>query len=292
MPSAPDETALPPGATIDVPGVGPTFVRRATGPPGAPTLVLLHGWTSTADINWFTAYAALAAEYSLVAPDLRGHGRGPRDGRIVGIGDLVHDVAALIDHLELGPVIVVGYSMGSAVAQLLARDRPDLVAGLVLCAGARRLACTPVERLRLVALRVAAAVASILPDAVPTTIAIAVMRAMYGNDPFQRWILSVSRRHRWSDVLALGSALDRFDSRSWVASLRTPAAVVVTARDDYVAPDRQFDLATALGAPTFVADGDHAVCLGDAERFVPPLLDACRAVTDEIGTRTAANRTA
>jgi pimeloyl-ACP methyl ester carboxylesterase len=269
------------------------FLRRAPGPPGAATLVLLHGWTSTADINWFTAYDALAAEYALVAPDLRGHGRGPRDGRtIVGIGDLAHDVAALIDHLVVAPVIVVGYSMGSAVAQLLARDHPDAVAGLVLCAGARRFARTPVEHVRLIALRVAAAVASLLPDVVPATVAIAVMRAMYGNDPFQRWILSVSQRHRWRDVLALGAALDGFDSRPWVASLGTPAAVVVTARDRYVAAGRQFELAAALRAPAFVADGDHAVCLGHPDRFLPPLLDACHAVAGEIRDRAADERTA
>jgi pimeloyl-ACP methyl ester carboxylesterase len=269
------------------------FLRRAPCPPGAATLVLLHGWTSTADINWFTAYDALAAEYALVAPDLRGHGRGPRDGRtIVGIGDLAHDVAALIDHLVVAPVIVVGYSMGSAVAQLLARDHPDAVAGLVLCAGARRLARTPVEHVRLIALRVAAAVASLLPDVVPATVAIAVMRAMYGNDPFQRWILSVSQRHRWRDVLALGAALDGFDSRPWVASLGTPAAVVVTARDRYVAAGRQFELAAALRAPAFVADGHHAVCLGHPDRLQPPLLDACHAVADEIRDRAADERTA
>ena len=46
---------LPPGRLVELPGRGTTFLREVVGPPHAPTLVLLHGWTSTADINWFIA---------------------------------------------------------------------------------------------------------------------------------------------------------------------------------------------------------------------------------------------
>ena len=53
---------LPPGRMVELPGRGTTFVRVVVGPPHAPTLVLLHGWTSTADINWFPSFAALVAD--------------------------------------------------------------------------------------------------------------------------------------------------------------------------------------------------------------------------------------
>src|SRR5205807_289235 len=59
---------LPPGRTVVLPGRGRTFVREVTGPPGAPTVVLLHGWTATADLNWFPSYAPLARSFASTRP--------------------------------------------------------------------------------------------------------------------------------------------------------------------------------------------------------------------------------
>ncbi len=42
---------LPRGYQLDLPGRGRTFIRDVEGPPGAPVLMLLHGWTATADLN-------------------------------------------------------------------------------------------------------------------------------------------------------------------------------------------------------------------------------------------------
>ena len=48
------------------------------------------------------------------------------------LSDCAADAAAVLRELGIGPAIVVGYSMGGAIAQLVARDHPDVVAGLVL----------------------------------------------------------------------------------------------------------------------------------------------------------------
>ena len=45
------------------------FVRDAVGPSRAPTLILLHGWTATADLNFFTCYAALSTRWRVIAFD-------------------------------------------------------------------------------------------------------------------------------------------------------------------------------------------------------------------------------
>ncbi|MGH9101524.1 MAG: alpha/beta fold hydrolase, partial [Acidimicrobiales bacterium] len=66
---APD---LPPGRAVELPGRGRTFVREVGGPPGAPTLLLLHGWTVTADLNWHPSYAELGRHFRVVAVDHRG----------------------------------------------------------------------------------------------------------------------------------------------------------------------------------------------------------------------------
>ena len=73
---APVGPSLPPGEFIDLPERGRLFVRRTAGPPGSPTVVLLHGWTVTADLNWYPAFEPLSQRASVVAFDHRGHGQG------------------------------------------------------------------------------------------------------------------------------------------------------------------------------------------------------------------------
>ena len=110
---------LPPGRDIELPGLGPLFVRDAAGPSGAPTLVLLHGWTATADLNFFTCYAALSERWRVVAFDHRGHGRGLRSRRTFRLEDCADDAVRVADALGIDTFVPVGYSMGGPVAQLI-----------------------------------------------------------------------------------------------------------------------------------------------------------------------------
>ena len=71
MPPAPPP-GLPPGLIVPLGARGETFVRHHAGPPEAPVLLLLHGWTASADLQWCTAYPALTERYSVLAVDHRG----------------------------------------------------------------------------------------------------------------------------------------------------------------------------------------------------------------------------
>ena len=96
-------------------------------------MMLLHGWIATADLNWATVYGDLiAAGYRVLAIDHRGHGRGLRPLVPFRLDDCAADAAGVLRTLGLAPALIVGYSMGGAIAQLVARDHPDVVAGLVL----------------------------------------------------------------------------------------------------------------------------------------------------------------
>jgi pimeloyl-ACP methyl ester carboxylesterase len=127
---------LPHGAAMHLPGRGTTFVRTMAGPPNAPTVLLLHGWTASADLNWFTCYRPLSRHYRVVALDHRGHGRGIRSKKAFRLEDCADDALAVCDVLGIEQVIPVGYSMGGPIAQLMWRRHPDRIRGLALCATA------------------------------------------------------------------------------------------------------------------------------------------------------------
>src|SRR5260370_33161891 len=67
---------MPAGRRLDLPDRGTIFVREATGPVGAPTVLLVHCLLGTADLNWSLAIPELARRVPVIAPDVRGHGCG------------------------------------------------------------------------------------------------------------------------------------------------------------------------------------------------------------------------
>ncbi len=73
-----------------------------------------------------SCYGGLAEHFNVVALDHRGHGRGLRSDGPFRLTDCADDVAALVDVLDLGPVIAVGYSMGGPIAQLLWQRHRDV----------------------------------------------------------------------------------------------------------------------------------------------------------------------
>ena len=123
-----------PARTVIVPGRGEFFLRDSgEADPARPTVMLLHGWMVTADLNWHGAYSALVnAGYRVLAVDHRGHGRGLRALAPFRLEDCAADAAAILRELGVAPAVVAGYSMGGVIAQLVARDHPDVISGLVL----------------------------------------------------------------------------------------------------------------------------------------------------------------
>ena len=276
---------LPPGRHVDLPGQGRTFVRELPGPrPGAPTVLLLHGWTANADLNWFPAFRALGRSYRVVAMDHRGHGRGIRSRRRFRLSACADDAAALVEVLRCGPVIAVGYSMGGPVASLLWRRHPQAVAGLVLCATARTFASRPQERAGFLALGGAALVGRGVPVGVQRRFARQVM-GNRGEGGMQAWVAEEFHRNDWTAVLEAGAELGRYDAREWIGEVDVPTAVVATLDDGLVAPQRQLALHRAIPGSTLHAiHGDHTVCVTDPGRFVPALLDACASVSSRIAS--------
>jgi pimeloyl-ACP methyl ester carboxylesterase len=251
---------------VRVPDRGDVFVRYQAGPHGAPTVLLLHGWMASADLNWLGTFRALAGRYHVVAMDHRGHGRGMRTHEPFTLEDCADDAAGLLRELGVRDAVVAGYSMGGPVALLLARRHPELVRGLVLVATAAELARTGVRRGMGTIVNVLwPLVRSGLPDRVLAEVAGTRVAFLGELAELTPWMAAEMKRLHPSDIVGSGRAIARFDARPWLAELRTPAASVVTLRDLAVGPDRQRATAAALGAPVVEVDGGHAVCVTEPE---------------------------
>lgn len=97
---------------------------------GTP-LLLVHGLGSSIR-DWEYQLPALSARHRLIALDVRGHGRSGKPREAYSIQAFADDVAALIEHLGLQRVHLVGISMGGMIAFQLAVDRPQLLLSLTI----------------------------------------------------------------------------------------------------------------------------------------------------------------
>jgi pimeloyl-ACP methyl ester carboxylesterase len=259
---APKQLVLPPGLPDGyialLPNRGEVFYRYHRGDPTLPTLLLLHGWTASADLQWFTAYQQLGERYSFIAVDHRGHGRGLRTDVAFRLEDVADDAAALVEQLGVGPVVTVGYSMGGPLSLLMARRHPHLVAGLVLEATSLEWRANWWDRMTWRGLFL---MEMFLRSRVSRWLGhVAVRRLADFNpdiEPYLGWIQAEARRGDPAALIDAGRALARYDARTFATAIHRPSAVVITTHDHGVSPAKQRALAEAIEAERFELDGDH-----------------------------------
>ena len=166
----------------------------------APTLVLLHG--ATLDHRaWDPQVDALMPHYRLVVPDLRGHGASIGPGEFT-FEDALDDVVALLDHLDLDHVGLVGLSLGGNIAQEIVHRDPRRIAALVVADAT----CNTAPRHSLQA---------------PMTIASLTTLSMFGREAFlhatanltaqdpavQQYVRDVNRTRSAHDVVKILSSM-------------------------------------------------------------------------------------
>lgn len=220
------------------------------GDPAGPTVLLHHGFAADSVANWVgpgVVRALAVAGRRVVSIDARGHGASdkPHDPKAYEDNAMVRDVQALLDHLGITSVDVVGYSMGSFVSASLVPEEPrarSLILGGVgagLIDGGRTAAM--------------AAIADALEADDPSTIEDASARG------FRAFADSTG-----ADRLAL-AAIQRADRRheaNRLGDIKVPTLVLVGDRDLLVGAPQP--LADAIpGARVQIVSGDHLTAVGD-----------------------------
>jgi pimeloyl-ACP methyl ester carboxylesterase len=211
--------------TIQVHGLLTRY--RESGPErGGTPLVLIHG-AGGSSVTWLGTLRRLGRTFRCFAPDLPGHGQSgllPGGTRAVSIEAYRGFIDAFCATLDVRRAVLVGHSMGGAIAIEAALGSPNRVAALVLIATAARLA-----------------VSSAVFESIDNNFAhFPEMLAMTGFSPTtpRELALRLSRagiQAPQTVVRADFEACNGWDARERIAGIRTPTLVMV-GEDDLLAP--------------------------------------------------------
>jgi 3-oxoadipate enol-lactonase len=196
-----------------------------------PALVLLHG-VAGHRLVWNSVIPSLAAEYRVLAPDLRGHGDTPLPpGSTLSFEELEADVLTFLDHRGLEAVHWVGFSGGAFLALRLALDHPERSRSLALVSGAAY--CDAHQK------AVMQRWWETYDKEGPDAFALRLLKDLYYPD----WIeahLEVADllreetpRRDYTGARAWGQAMAAFDEKNRIAGLKLPT-LMVQAMDDAV----------------------------------------------------------
>lgn len=135
---------------IHVNGVDLYYESHGAGDP----VLLVHGLGSST-LDWEAQVAVLARHQRVITFDVRGHGRSAKPKQRYSVALFAEDTAALIRALDLGPMHVVGISMGGMIAFQLAVTAPELVRSLVIVNSGPAMPVTTVSQRMMIWTRVA-----------------------------------------------------------------------------------------------------------------------------------------
>lgn len=254
------------------------FMVRETGPIDGSPVVLIHGLAGSSLAEWYRVGPILATSNRVVMVDHRSHGLSPQSRARFDIDEDADEVAGVLAQLDLGPVPVVGYSLGGTIAQALANRHPAQVSRLVLLATFS--SHPPLQRaLRTAGLLVARGWERLTGAGTPEVRSGYLLFTQAVDPTHARWLWEESHR-RDPDAGAQASfAMLRFDSREWIGRLSQPLTIVIPTADQLIPAAWQYQLAALAKDPVVVevAGGQHEL------PWTHPELVA-RVISEAIGT--------
>lgn len=239
-----------------------------------PPLLLVPGLGGIAAF-WEPVVPALAERFTVILHDHRGCGQSSRERIDFSIAQMTGDVLALLDHLDLDRVHLVGHSTGGAIGQTIALDHPERLDRLVLSGS---WAAPDAYFEALFATR-AAILRAGGPALYLQSSALSLHPPSWIRDhPELARITEEAARRRLPDpeiVLARIAAILRHDRLADLHRVTAPT-LVVAARDDMVVPAcLSLALARGIGdAETLILpEGGHFFPVTRAERFTRAVLE-------------------
>jgi len=207
-----------------------------TGGEGTPAL-LIHAFPLNGGM-WEPQLESLADRFRLIAPDLKGFGgsSAPEGASSYSVDSYADDLAALLDHLRLEKVVLVGLSMGGYVAFAFLRKYRDRLSGLVL-ADTRAEADPPEGVEKRTGQQKTVASEGIAP------LVAALPNALLGQPTLGKKPDVVERATALMDnpaagyIGALEAMKNRPDSTADLASIDIPTLVIVGENDTLTPPD-------------------------------------------------------
>ena len=112
---------------VTIHGYRRAYVKAGSG----PAVLLIHGIGDSSD-TWRPVVERLAEHYTVIAPDLLGHGRSEKPRADYSVAGYANGMRDLLSVLEVDRVTVVGHSLGGGVAAQFAYQFPDRCERLVL----------------------------------------------------------------------------------------------------------------------------------------------------------------
>jgi pimeloyl-ACP methyl ester carboxylesterase len=223
------------------------FLDEGEGEP----IVLVHGFASTAAVNWVHPgwFATLKnAGRRVIALDNRGHGASTKlyDPAAYHSAIMAEDVRALLDHLDLGPADVMGYSMGARIAAFLALKHRERVRSVIFGGLGGHL----VE-----GVGIPANVAEALEA--PSLAAV--------GDPVGRTFRAFAEQTK-SDLKALAACVRgsrQTLTRDQIAMIRVPALVAVGSKDAIAGSGPELASLLPFGRALEISGRDHMTAVGD-----------------------------
>jgi pimeloyl-ACP methyl ester carboxylesterase len=243
----------------------------AGAPSSLPPVVLLHGLGGSIN-GWQTVLATLAERRTVCALDLLGHGRSakpPPAQADYSVRGLAAGVASALDELELGPAVVIGHSLGGAVALQLALEHPGTVRQIVLVAGAglgTEINAELLERLEAEPSREEARALLELFFHDRRAVVPGGIEELYQT----RLLPGASEALRAAAAASLSREGQRVDFRPRLGELSIPVALVWGAHDRVIPAHHAAPAAAALGgAPVaIIENAGHVPHLEAADEFV------------------------
>jgi len=233
-----------------------------------PVVVFLNGTLQTT-MYWKVIAESLKPEFRSLLYDARGQGESELGELPLSLELHLEDLYALIRHLELGPVCLVGLSHGALLAYAMTRQTPQLVSRLVVCSIGVR---API-RARLIV----RSWSKIIESGGIETLVGAVLPHVFGEDYLfrnsrilDRISKTIVRRNRTSSLTAHLSALEGYPSlRSMLKKLDVPVLVMSGSDDPLVSTDGAAEVAENSGGRHLVVKGTgHSIPAESPELFL------------------------